>query len=129
MGARTFQFAKNSPLRTTLIDETTGNAAYQIDTPSRIHRSVTRIRKLASSPQSTLVLSGSTDSNSDDDPTNKGGKKEGFKWKNLIRVNLPETRDEIARIQWKCFSSDVINFQGKVTTRKEFLPKCGKMKQ
>jgi len=40
---------------------------------------------------------------------------------------LAETSDEIARIYWKWFSPNVINFRGKVTTRTEFLPQTGKL--
>ena len=43
-------------------------------------------------------------------------------------AELAETSDEIARIYWKWFSSDRIVFRGKITSRSEFLPKCGKMK-
>lgn len=126
MGTCTFHFARNSPLRTTLVDETTGHAKYQIDTPRRITGSVTRIRKFGLAPQSPLVSSNKA-SDFDEDPTDKG-RKQGFEWKNLFKAKLPEAEDEIARIHWKCFSQDRINFGGKVTTRKEFLPKCGKMK-
>ena len=130
MSACTLQFARNSPLRTTLVDESTGHAKYQIDTPLRITGSVTRIRKFDLAPQPPLVLDSKANSDStDDDPTDKGKGKEGFKWRNLVRTELPETKDEIARINWKCFSPDGINFRGKVTTRKEFLPACGKMKK
>ena len=126
MSACTFQFARNSPLRTTLVDESTGHAKYQIDTPLRITGSVTRIRKFDLPPQPPLVLDSRANSDSTDD---KGKGKGGFKWKNLIRAELPETEDEIARINWKCSSPDRINFKGKVTTRKEFLPACGKTKK
>ena len=38
-----------------------------------------------------------------------------------------ETSDEIARIYWKWFASNRIVFLGRITSRSEFLPKCGKM--
>jgi hypothetical protein len=127
MGVSTFEFARNSPLRTTLVDHTTGHAKYQIDTPRRITGSVTRIRKFASPPQPPLVCDEKASSDlGDEDPTDKG-KKGWFRWK-LTGAELPETDDEIARIYWKCFSPDRINFLGNATTRKEFLPKTGKMR-
>lgn len=129
MSACTFQLARNSPLRTTLIDETTGHAKYQIDTPLRIVGSVTRIRKFDLPPQSPLVRDAKANTDSDEDITDKGKKKGGFKWKNLAGAGLPEADDEIGRINWSCFTGDKFDFGGKVITRKDFLPKCGKMKR
>jgi len=129
MSACTLQFAKNSPLRTTLVDETTGHTKFQIDTPIRIVGSVTRIRKFDLPPQSPLVSNDKASSDFSDNPTDLGGKKKGgFEWKNLAGAELPKADDEIGRIRWKCFSSDGFDFGGKVATQKEFLPKCGKMK-
>ena len=51
MSGCTLRFARNSPLRTTLVDDATGHAKYQIDTPIRIVGSVTRIKKFDSPPQ------------------------------------------------------------------------------
>jgi hypothetical protein len=45
------RLARNSPLRTALVDEATGNIKYRIETPLRIARSVTRIRKFESRTQ------------------------------------------------------------------------------
>lgn len=45
MSACTLRLTRNTPLRTVLVDEATGEAKYQIDTPMRLTRSVTRIRK------------------------------------------------------------------------------------
>ena len=126
MGACTFEFTKNSPLRTTLVDEATGHAKYQIETPIRIVGSVTRIRKFDIPPQAPLIRNEKANSDHSDDPTDKG-KKKTSKWKMAGR-KLSETDDEIARIHWKCLSPSRIDFRGKVTTRKEFLPRTGKMK-
>jgi len=135
MNGYTLQFTRNSPLRTTLVEEGTGLAKYQIDTPRRIARSVTRIRKLDSSTRHP-PLGDDADSDSDDGTTNKG--KEGSKSKKDedhreeeqggAGEELPEASDEIARIYWKWFSSDRIVFRGKITSRSELLPKCGKMR-
>jgi len=130
------QFARNSPLRTTLIDEATGNAVYQIDTPIRIAGSVTRIRRFDSSTHPPHEWHDDADSDSGDDITEKGKGRRSKSEKDKIDpededeagVGLPETSDEIARIYWKWFSSDKIVFRGRITTQDEFLPKCGKMK-
>lgn len=53
---------------------------------------------------------------------------EGGKLEEEPDADLPETSDEVARIYWKWFSSDVIIFRGRRSLRTEFLPKCGKMK-
>jgi len=124
MGAHMFQLARNSPLRTTLVDEATGHAKYQIDTPIRLIGSVTRIRKFNLSPQPPLV---SVDTLVDDDPRDIVKKKGGFKWSNLVKADLPRAGDEIGRILWKFFSPDEIVFKGKAVDRKEFVPKFGEM--
>ena len=45
MSGCTLHLTRNTPLRTVLVDDATGQAKYQIDTPIRLVRSVTRIRK------------------------------------------------------------------------------------
>ena len=124
MSGCTFELTRNSPLRTTLLDEITGHAKYQIDTPLRIVNSVTRIRKFDVPPQAPLIRGGKTNPDHNDDPANVG-KKRSFRWK-LSGKEVPETEDEFARIRWKCFSPDRINFRGNLTNRKEFLPRTGK---
>ena len=128
MSGCTFRFTRNSPLRTTLIDEATGHAIYQIATPTWT-RSVTRIRKL-DSPQPHLHRDEDADDDSDDDITGKKSMSKEDEEKGggtEAEPELPETSDEIARIYWKWFSSDRVIFRGKITTRSEFLPKTGKM--
>ena len=132
MSGCTLKFTRNSPLRTILVDEATGDGKYRIDTPRTLVRGVTRIRKLDPSTQPPLHWDDS-DSDADDDSVGQG--KEGESKSDKDRgdgeeagAELPETSDEIARIYWKWFSSDRIVFRGKITDRSEFLPKCGKMK-
>jgi len=134
MSGCTLRFARDSPLRTTLIDEATGHAKYQIDTPIKIARSLTRIRKFDSPTQPPLHWDDDADSDSGDDIADKGKKKKSKAKKDEkdteeddTEAELPETSDEIARIYWKWFSSDRIVFRGRITSRSEFLPKCGKM--
>jgi len=131
MSGCTLRFAKDSPLRTTLVDEATGHAKYQIDTPIRLVRSVTRVRKFDSPTQPPLHWEDDADSDSGDHIDDKGKKKPCKKDENdegEIETELPETSDEIARIYWKWFSSDRIVFRGRIHLQAEFLPKCGKLK-
>lgn len=131
MSGCTLRLAKNSPLRTTLIDEATGQVKYKIETPMRIARSVTRIRKFESPVQAPLNWDEDDDDSGDDDHdvTNGGKGKESSPTGQENEVeDLQETSDEIARIYWKWFSSNRIIFRGKITSRKEFMPKCGKLK-
>ena len=132
MSGCTLRFARNSPLRTTLVDDATGHAKYQIDTPIRTVGSVTRIKKFDSPPQPPLHWDKNANSDSGYDITDMKNKKKKSKPKKDKKggeqAGLPETSDEMARIYWKWFSPDRIVFQGRITNRKEFLPKCGKMK-
>ena len=127
------RFINNSPLRTSLIDEATGQVKYKIETPMKIARSMTRIRKFESPVQPLLDPDEDADSDSGGDISEEGGKDEELDSKeeepgDEIETELPETSDEIARIYWKWFSSDKIIFRGRITNRGEFLPKCGKLK-
>ena len=138
MNGCTLRFSRNSPLRTTLVDETTGQARYRIDTPRKVARSVTRISKFDPSVQPPLHRDEDADPNPGDDITNKGkkrgkpnskkGKKDGEEVRDEMETELPGTGDEIARIYWKWFSSHKIVFRGGITTQSHFLPKAGKMR-
>ena len=131
MSGCTLRFAKNSPLRTTLVDEATGDVKYKIETPISIARSVTRIRKFESRARAPLHqdVDDSSDSGSDT-RDQEMGKRSDFHddVEDETEAEPHETNDEIARIYWKWFSSDRLIFRGRITTRHEFLPKCGKMK-
>jgi len=119
--------AKNSPLRTTLIDEATGQAVYKVDTPTKFSASVTKIRKLDSPTQPTLHRNDDADSDSNEDIADKTGASGGIEEGDPM-TGLPETSDEMARIYWKFISSDRIIFRGKITTQSDFLPAAGKLK-
>ena len=123
----TFSLARNSPLRTTLIDEATGHAVYEIDTPRKLSTSyVTKIRKLGPAALPPLYLDDG-DSDEDEDPADKKHAPAGVEEDEQM-VELPESSDEMARIYWKLFKSDRIVFRGKITPRSEFLPECGKLR-
>jgi len=136
MSGCTLRLARNSPLRTTLVEEATGHAKYQIDTPIKVAGSVTRIRKFESPTDPPPNWDEDSDSDQGDDTTGKGKKSKSKKDKkdkagearDGAETELPETSDEIARIYWKWFSTDRITSRGRITTRAEFLPKTGKAK-
>jgi len=99
----------------------------------KIARSVTRIRKFESPPQPPLHWREDAESDSsDDDITDKRGKKPNSnpveEENETDSGGLHETSDEMARIYWKWFSSNRIIFRGRITTREELLPKCGKLR-
>jgi hypothetical protein len=129
MSGCTLQLTRDSPLRTVLVDQATGYAKYQIDTPIRIVRSITWIRKLDSFTHPLHNRDTDTTSVSDDDIINMGKRKKRSKSEkhegDEMVPMLPETSNEIARIDWSYFSSDGIVFRGKATTQSEFLPKTG----
>jgi len=140
MSGCTLQFARDSPLQTTLVDEATGYAKYQIDTPIKLIGSMTRIRKFDSPTQHPLHWDDDdyddSDSGSDITDVKKGrsGSTGSRSYKKRHEKEAPgqelaETSDvdEIARIHWRWFSSDRIIFRGRIRSRAEFLPKCGKM--
>jgi len=138
MSGCTLQLSRNSPLRTILVDEATGQAKYKIDTPRKVARSVTRISKFGPSPpQLPLRRDEDADLDSCGDITNKGKKKvksnskKGKKGREGARdkaeAESPEAGDEIARIYWKWFSPHKIVFRGGIITRNQFMPKAGKM--
>jgi hypothetical protein len=131
MNGCTLQLTRDSALRTVLVDQATGYAKYQIDTPIKLVRSVTRIRKLDPSTHPLHHRDADTTSVSSDDIPNMGKrKKESKSEKHEGDETVPEppgTSDEIARIHWSRFSSDRIVFRGTTTTQSEFLPKTGKM--
>jgi hypothetical protein len=128
MSGCTLQLSRDSALRTVLVDRATGYAEYQIDTPIKIARSVTWIRKLHPSTHPLHRRDGDTKSGSNDDITDMGKRKKQSKTEKHEGRELRETGDEIARIHWSCFSPDRFVFRGTTTTRSEFLPKAGKMK-
>jgi hypothetical protein len=129
MNGCTFSLARNSPLRTTLVDEVTGHATYQIETPRKFSVSyTTKIRRLDSTTRP-LPHPNDDDYESDEDTIYKKLTPAGEEDDEPQTIELPETSDEIARIYWgKVALSEKIVFRGKITSQKEFLPECGKMR-
>ena len=129
MTGRTFLLSRNSPLRTTLIDEATGQAVYQIDTPRKFVSEVTKIRKLDPATGAPLNWDdGGADSDDGGDVDKKGALRGTESKGSEPETDLPETSDEIARIYWKFGWSERIIFRGRITSQNEFLPAAGKLK-
>ena len=127
MNDRTLLLSRNSCLRTTLIDEATGQAVYEIDTPRKVSKYVTKIRKFDSPTQPPLHWNdGGGDCDSGGGHVGRRGASTGGEPEPM---ELPETSDEIARIYWKWSSDNRIIFRGKITTQKEFLPAVGTLRE
>lgn len=124
MSGRTFSLARNSPLRTTLIDEATGHAVYEVDTLTTSW--VTKIRKLDHTARPP-PYSEDGDFDPGEDLIDKKRTPVDAEEDESV-MELPGTSDEMASIHWKAFSQERIVFRGKITTQGEFIPECGKMK-
>ena len=124
----TLLLSRNVPMRTVLVDQATGHAKYQIDTPIKFAQRATWIRKLDPSTHLLHHRDGDTKSGFSDDITDMGKRKKKSKSRKHEGVELRETGYEIGRIHWSYFSSDRFTFRGMTTSRREFLPKAGKMK-
>ena len=101
----------------------------------KLARSVTWTRKLDSPTHPHDHWGRDTNSDSSDESTDKGehkkkpqkkGEEDNKEWDGMV-PELPETGDEIVRINWSWFLLNKIVFQGRMTTQSEFLPKTGKV--
>ena len=106
-------FTKNSPLNTVLVDKTSGQVMYEIETERGFLSKTTVIRKpftseplCSAAPFASII---------------------DVEWLALDRRGkpVPGTVTEVAKIQWKTFSSDRIVYYGCSMKRGEFLPKAG----
>ena len=142
-------FTRSSPVRTVLVNEATGQELYRIDTPRRVVGSVTRVfrRDAATPPASNLTsdltlesdesrgsdernsLPGARSDDRDEENGNEGnghgveGAEEG-----AVGEESPLVENEIARWYWKWFSSPRMVFEGKISTRAEYMPFKGKLR-
>jgi hypothetical protein len=144
-------FTRNSPVRTALVNGTTGQELYRIDTPRRFVGSVTRVFRCdpAVPPATNLMPRLHWDAN---EPYEGYDSEE---WKILVGArsdgcgegeegesgasaavvdevsgeDLPLVENEIARLYWKWFASTRIVFEGKIRTRAELMPLKGKLKE
>ena len=139
-------FTRDSPVRTVLVNETTGQELYRINTPYRFVGSVTRVFRCDSAappnPMSRLhwdandpyegydseewkppagVKHGREDGNASDSGVASAGNA-------TQERDSPLVGDEIARLYWKWFASARIVFEGKIRRRAEFMPCKGKLR-
>ena len=127
MSSCTLRLSRNSPIRTILVDEATGDAIYQIDT-TELAQSVTRIRKFDPPTQPPLHWDGRRRSDSGEDITHK--KRSKSKEEEGEAGEPPGTSDEMARIYWTGpgLLSGKMVFQGVITSWTEFLQTTGKLR-
>ena len=132
MSSCILELSSDSPLRTTLVNQSTRRVQYEIKTPIRISGSVTRIWRFEPRVHTLLRSAEGVSSGSADDVTNRtelkvlpfdeaGG--------NGIDLILPKVGEEIARVHWKWFSRDKVMFQGGITAWNQFLPPCMELKE
>ena len=142
-------FTRNSPVRTVLVNGSTGQELYRIDTPRRFVGSVTRVFRCDPPTLPVPKLA----------PRLHWGTNEPYEtydpeeWKPLTRAksdrrgedkeddgevaptvddvpgeDSPLVENEIARLYWRWFASTRIVFEGKIRTRAQFMPLKGKLK-
>ena len=140
---------RNSPVRTVLVNGTTGQELYRIDTPRRCIGSVTRVFRCgpAIPPVPNLVPRLHWDANESyeghcpeerkflavDKSDRCGEDKEddngvSTAMNETLEEDSPLVENEIARLYWKWFASTRIVFEGKIRTRAEFMRLKGKLK-
>jgi len=126
MTTTNFILTRNSPLRTILVREDTNQPTFRIETPRKIIRQTTVIRKITPCEGSNSELPDPfKDDGSDSD--------ESFEWseddlKDHKETDLELNDDEFARIHWHAFGSHRVIFQGRVWTRSQLLPKVGPLR-
>ena len=111
-------FTKDSPLNTTLVDEARGAVMYEIETERSFLSKTTVIRKPTMSASFQSILPSPVYS-APGHPllADQRGK------------SVSRTSTEVARIQWKTWSSDKIDYHGHEMKREEFMPKAGILSQ
>ena len=143
-------FTRNSPVRTVLVNETTGKEIYRIDTPRRFVGSATRVFRC--DPAAPPIPNFTPRLNWDADEPYKGydsdernfltgiklnGRGEDTEGDNgaaaamdeVLEEDLPLMGNEIARLYWNWFTSPRIVFDGKIRTRAEYMPRKGRLRK
>jgi len=144
-------FTHNSPVRTVLVSETTGQELYRVETPCRLVGSVTRVFRCdpATPPIPNLLprlhrdakelyggydsgerkpLAGAKLDGCGEEDRNEGESGAASAIDESPGERSPLAENEIARLYWKWFASTRIVFEGKIRTRAEFMPLKGKLK-
>lgn len=133
---------RSSPVRTILVDEATGRELYRIETPRLVLAgSVTKVFRCdpATAPTSNLLSDHSGDAgepreshSSEDWNPLPGAKPDDHDAENDneddAAEELPLVKNEIARWYWKWFSSPRLVFEGKISTRAQYMPFKTKMR-
>ena len=122
-------FTRNSPLRTVLVDNTTGRELYRIDTPRKFVGGVTRVFRCDSAAPP--VPNDADDPPGDDHDGNEGDSRVASAADETPGPgeDSPFGDNEVARLYWKWFASPRIVFDGKIRRRKEFMPMKGHHKR
>ena len=142
-------FTRNSPVRTVLVNETTGQELYKINTPYRFVGSVTRVFRCDPAAPPNPMPRLHWDANEPYEgydseewrlpagvKSDRYGREDGNESDSGVAsaVNAapggdsPLVGDEIARLYWKWFASTRIIFEGKIRRRAEFMPVKGKLR-
>lgn len=142
-------FTRNCPVRTVLVNETTGQELYRIVTPRRFVGRVTRVFRCdpttppipslmprlhwdASKPyegygsEERKLLAGDREKDGNDD---KSGVDGAVDVDESPAEDSPLVENEVARWYWKFFESERIVFEGKISTKAEFLPFKSRLKR
>lgn len=116
-------FTRNSPLRTTIVNESNNRPLYKVETPRQVTRKVTRIRRVPQTEDlKPLIFSDDDDdaSASDDSHPAKGESAPPEE------EEIPSGSDELARIYWHHISHNRLVYKGRLMDRRHFLPNNGK---
>ena len=105
-------FTKDSPLNTTLVDGASGAVMYEIETGRGFLSKTTVIRK----PFTSASLFGPRLCFSTYPSSGLSSDRRG--------QSVPRTSTEVAKIQWKTWSSDRIVYYGHDMRRSAFMPKA-----
>ena len=131
-------FTRNSPSQTVLVNETTGQELYRIDTPLRFVGSVTRVFRCSPAATSTpnSVTRDASEPHEGSNSLAGSGRGDGDEGDGGVAgavdevpgEDLPLVENEIARLYWNLLAPTRIVFEGKVRTRAELMPLKGGLK-
>jgi len=135
-------FTRNSPLRSVLVDDSTGRPLYKLETPRNLTNNTTRIWKF--SPTEDIDIEGlltsgcdcsdstsSTNPGTSSDSAHPPVKKDDTEGnQDDIEIMFDEldggADNEIARIHWRWLSSPRVVFRGKIADKKELMKTSGR---
>jgi hypothetical protein len=118
-------FTRNSPLRTTIVNENTHRPLYTIQTPRQMTRKITRIQRVPQTDDLQPLFSDGDDLDSDSDDASLHPQKGEDKEDPPEAEEIPSGSDELARIYWHHLSHNRFVYKGRVMDRRHFMPKAG----